>query len=84
VKLGVAGYADLMDRIFTSWQEIALTENHVRQLHRGLLVHSDKDRWHRGEYKTSSNSVAALNPKKDYAPFVATYYWGLEVPPNHN
>jgi Fic family protein len=58
----VAGYADLMELIFGSWRDITFTENHVKQLHRDLLVHSEKDAWHRGEYKTSANSVAAFGP----------------------
>src|SRR3989338_4621028 len=57
----VAGYADLMERVFSSWQDIALTENHIKQLHRDLLVYSEKDEWHRGNYKTTSNSVAAFD-----------------------
>ena len=57
----VAGYAETMEQIFQSWEYIPLTENHVRQLHRDLLRHSDKDERHRGSYKTSSNSVAAFD-----------------------
>ena len=57
----VAGYAKVMEMVFTSWQDIALTENHVKQLHRDLLVHSEKDAWHRGNYKTSTNSVVAFD-----------------------
>ncbi|MDA0225349.1 MAG: Fic family protein [Proteobacteria bacterium] len=57
----VAGYAETMARIFASWPEITLTENHVRQLHRDLLAHSDKDAWHRGKYKTTPNHVAAFD-----------------------
>ena len=57
----VAGYAKVMERVFTSWQDIVLTENHVKQLHRDLLVHSEKDAWHRGSYKTSTNSVVAFD-----------------------
>ncbi len=57
----VAGYAEVMETVFRSWAEIPLTENHIRQLHRDLLAHSDKDAWHRGNYKTSSNSVAAFD-----------------------
>jgi Fic family protein len=57
----VAGYAEVMELVFSSWQDIVLTENHIRQLHRDLLVYSDKDAWHRGNYKTSTNSVAAFN-----------------------
>lgn len=57
----VAGYAQVMELMFSSWQDIALTENHVKQLHRDLLVYSEKDAWHRGNYKTSSNSVVAFD-----------------------
>ena len=57
----VAGYAELMDLVFASWQDIAMSENHIRQLHQILLQHSEKDSRHRGHYKTSSNSVAAFD-----------------------
>lgn len=57
----VAGYAEIMDLVFSSWQDITLTENHIKQLHRDLLVYSEKDAWHRGNYKTSSNSVVAFD-----------------------
>lgn len=59
----VAGYAEVMDLVFSSWQEITLTENHIKQLHRDLLVHSEKDAWHRGNYKTTANSVVAFDRK---------------------
>ena len=57
----VAGYAKVMDLVFASSQEIPLTENHVRQLHRDLLAYSEKDEWHRGNYKTTPNNVAAFD-----------------------
>ena len=57
----VVGYAEVMDLIFRAWEDIAITENHIKQLHRDLLAHSEKDAWHRGNYKTSSNSVAAFD-----------------------
>jgi Fic family protein len=57
----VAGYAELMDLVFSSWQDIPFTENHIKQLHQILLRHSEKDSWHRGNYKTNSNSVAAFD-----------------------
>jgi Fic family protein len=57
----VAGYAKVMDLVFSSWQSIPLTENHLRQLHRDLLGFSEKDTRHRGSYKTSSNNVAAFD-----------------------
>ena len=57
----VAGYAEVMDVVFNNWQDIPFTENYIKQLHQILLQHSDKDAWHRGQYKTNSNSVAAFN-----------------------
>lgn len=57
----VAGYAELMDLIFNSWQDIPVTENHLKQLHQILLRYSEKDTWHRGNYKTNTNSIAAFD-----------------------
>ena len=56
-----AGYAKVMALVSTSRQDIALTENHLKQLHRDLLVHSEKDARHCGNYKTSTNSVVAFD-----------------------
>lgn len=57
----VAGYAELMDLMFRAWEEIPFNESHVRQLHQILLQYSQKDEWHRGDYKTNANSVAAFD-----------------------
>jgi Fic family protein len=57
----VAGYAETMDLIFQSWQEINLSENHIKQLHAELLKYSSKDKRHRGEYKTTNNNVVAFD-----------------------
>lgn len=57
----VAGYAEVMDTIFNAYNAIPLTENHIRQLHRDLLVHSPKDERHRGAYKTLTNNVEAFD-----------------------
>lgn len=57
----VAGYAETMELIFRSWQEIPINENHIRQLHRDLLKYSDKDERHRGNYKTVRNDVGAFD-----------------------
>jgi len=59
----VAGYAEAMETIFAHFAEIALTQNHIRQLHRDLLAHSDKDERHRGSYKTLPNHVEAFDGK---------------------
>lgn len=57
----VAGYADVMETIFAHADAIDLTENHIKQLHRDLLVYSSKDERHRGNYKTNPNSVSAYD-----------------------
>jgi len=57
----VAGYAEVMETIFSAYEAISFTENHIRQLHRDLLAHSTKDERHRGAYKTLSNNVEAFN-----------------------
>jgi Fic family protein len=57
----VAGYAFIMNTIFNSWGEIALTENYIKQLHRDLLQYSIKDERHRGEYKKVDNNVVAFD-----------------------
>ena len=57
----VVGYADVMATVFRAWSDLTLTENHIKQLHRDLLRYSDKDDWHRGNYKRSTHSVAAFD-----------------------
>ena len=57
----IAGYAEVIETVFNAYDAIALTENHIRQLHRDLLVHSMKDERHRGSYKTLPNHVEAFD-----------------------
>jgi Fic family protein len=56
----VAGYAALMEAVFSNWENIPLTENHIKQLHGILLRYSQKDERHRGHYKTLPNHVEAF------------------------
>jgi Fic family protein len=58
----VAGYAAVMNIIFQNFAEIPLTENYIRQLHKELLRYCEKDDWHRGLYKKSTNNVEAFGP----------------------
>ncbi|RDU99757.1 Fic family protein [Trinickia dinghuensis] len=55
----VAGYAEVMELMFRAWGDIPFDEDHVKQLHQVLLQYGQTDAWHRGHYKTGSNSVAA-------------------------
>lgn len=56
----VAGYAEAMEMIFESYDEIQISENHIKQLHQVLLRFTSKDVRHRGEYKKLPNHVEAL------------------------
>ncbi len=58
----VAGYAEVMNLIFSSWPDIPFTESHIKQLHGTLLKYSQKDDRHRGNYKTVPNHVEAFDP----------------------
>jgi Fic family protein len=55
----VAGYADLLGRIFDNHETLRLSEGTVFQFHDILLSFSEKDRLHKGKYKTSDNIVVA-------------------------
>lgn len=55
----VAGYFDVLDLISETYENIQITENSIKNLHKQLLKHSEKDAWHKGDYKQLSNSVEA-------------------------
>lgn len=57
----VAGYAELMTTIFQYFTDIPLSENFIQQLHSQLLKFSDKDQWHKGQYKKLPNHVVAID-----------------------
>lgn len=57
----VAGYANLIGRIFDNWKTIKLSENWILQFHSILLHFSDKDQTHKGKYKNSANTVVMIN-----------------------
>jgi len=57
----VAGYAEVMELLFSAWEHIPFNENHIMQIHRDLLAYSSKDERHRGKYKTHENRVAAFD-----------------------
>lgn len=55
----VAGYFETLDIISESFRDIDITENNLKMLHNILMKHSEKDSWHRGNYKQHSNVVEA-------------------------
>lgn len=58
----VAGYYETLDIISESFRDIDVSENNLKMLHNILMKHSEKDAWHRGNYKQHSNVVEATNP----------------------
>lgn len=62
----VAGYADLIGRVFDNWKIIKLTEGWIQQFHNILLQFSQKDRLHKGKYKSSDNTVVMVNDRGEH------------------
>ena len=58
----VAGYFETMELIAASYRDIEITESNLKHLHNTLMKHSEKDSWHKGNYKQHSNVVEAANP----------------------
>lgn len=59
----VAGYADLIGRVFDNYRTMKLSEGWILQCHSILLQFSDKDRGHLGKYKKSDNKVVMENKR---------------------
>lgn len=57
----VAGYANLLGRIFDNWKTLKLSESFILQFHEILLHYSKKDKLHKGKYKSKENRVIAHN-----------------------
>jgi Fic family protein len=58
----VVGYFEVLDLISESYQNISLSESHLKSLHNSLMKYSAKDQWHKGSYKQHSNAVEASFP----------------------
>ncbi len=59
----VAGYADLLGRVFDNHKTLKLTENNILHFHSILLQFSGKDQSHKGKYKDGDNAVVMVNEK---------------------
>jgi Fic family protein len=58
----VVGYFNVLDLISDSYDEIEISEGNIKNLHNLLLKLSEKDDWHRGDYKKLTNAVEAAFP----------------------
>lgn len=61
----VAGYFNALQIILEGYEDIPLTINIIKGLHKQLMQYSTKDEHHRGKYKTLSNQVVATLPNGD-------------------
>jgi len=76
----VAGYASAMELVFASHESLALTENHILQLHAVLLGRCDADAAHRGAYKVHPNSIEAIDAAGRSLGILLTTTSPLETP----
>lgn len=58
----VVGYFEVLELISKNFKEIEITESNIKNLHNFLLKYSEKDQWHKGNYKQHSNAVEATLP----------------------
>ena len=58
----VAGYFEALDLISEVYPNMEISEGTIKNLHNILMKHSQKDEWHRGNYKQHSNAVEATRP----------------------
>lgn len=59
----VAGYLQCLEKIFDNYDLIPANESSILKLHQDMLMYSEKDERHRGQYKFGSNRVEAKDQK---------------------
>lgn len=59
----VQGYFELLQNVFNSWDSIKFSENTIKHFHQELLKHVEKDKLHRGKYKSKENKVEMVDEK---------------------
>ncbi|KKR21242.1 MAG: Fic family protein [Candidatus Moranbacteria bacterium GW2011_GWA2_39_41] len=57
----VAGYLELLKKVFDSWRKLSFSENLIKNFHQEIMKYSEKDTRHRGQYKFGSNRVEAID-----------------------
>jgi Fic family protein len=55
----VVGYFETLDLIADACNDIHISNGDIKNLHATLLKYSEKDKWHKGNYKIHSNAVEA-------------------------
>ena len=57
----VAGYLELLKKVFDSWQRLKFSENLIKGFHKEIMKYFEKDKRHKGNYKFGSNRVEAVD-----------------------
>ena len=55
----IVGYFEALDMISEVYDNIQITAGDIKNLHNILMKYSEKDAWHKGNYKQHSNAVEA-------------------------
>jgi hypothetical protein len=53
----------MLELAFANYRDISVRESTILQLHGDMLMHSEKDARHKGQYKFGSNRVGGQGPK---------------------
>ncbi|MCU0431503.1 MAG: Fic family protein [Cytophagaceae bacterium] len=75
----VLGYFNALDVIIESYRDISISESNIQNLHNMMMKFSDKDQWHKGNYKQLSNSVEANNQDGSKTTIFHTSAPGIET-----
>lgn len=57
----VRGYYELLANVFEAWGDINFSENTIKHFHQELLKYANKDKLHRGKYKSKENRVEMVD-----------------------
>ncbi|WP_341819810.1 Fic family protein [Wolbachia endosymbiont (group A) of Brachyopa scutellaris] len=55
----IAGYLEMLKLIFHDYTDIPISKSSILHINNQMLLYSEKDLYHRGKYKASSNRVEA-------------------------
>jgi Fic family protein len=68
----VAGYYDTLNLIAESYRDIYVSESAIKHLHNSLMKHSNKDNYHKGDYKITPNRVERTEADGSKTPIFET------------
>lgn len=57
----VKGYFELLQNVFEAWEDMRFSENTIKHFHQELLKYVDKDKFHKGKYKSKENRVEMVD-----------------------